>query len=159
MLAYARRVGRNYVIYPQGAHGALMTAGQDAGKDGGRDAGQKDISQEKEPDAYTLWHRRLGHVGEEKMRLLQTNVEGIAALVPGRRTCETCALTKSAKTINRDASERTTRPLQLVYTDFWGPFDVPIPSGARYMLTFTDDYTRRSWIYLIRTHTELYERF
>src|SRR5271155_689564 len=72
MLAYARRVGRNYVLYPQGAHEALMTAGQDngqangqddgqdAGKDRGRDAGQIVTSQEKEPDAYTLWHRRLG---------------------------------------------------------------------------------------------------
>jgi hypothetical protein len=27
------------------------------------------------------------------------------------------------------------------------------------MLTFTDDYTRRSWIYLTRARTELYERF
>ena len=24
------------------------------------------------------------------------------------------------------------RPLQRVYTDFWGPFSVPTPSGARY---------------------------
>jgi hypothetical protein len=81
MLAYARMVGRNYVLYPQGVHGALMTAGQndgqDAGKDRGRDAGQNVTSQEKEPDAYTLWHGRLGHAGEEKMRLLQASVEGI----------------------------------------------------------------------------------
>jgi transposase InsO family protein len=141
-----------------------MTAGQDngqeAGKDRGRDAGQNDTSQEEEPDAYKLWHRRLGHAGEEKIKLFQAAVEGIPALVPGRRqTCETCALTKSAKTINRDAPERTTRPLQRVYTDFWGPFGVPTPDGERYILTFTDDYTRRSWIYLTRTRTELYDRF
>jgi hypothetical protein len=164
MLAYARRVGRNYILYPQGAHEALMAAGQDNGQadgeDRGRDAGQDVPSQEKEPDAYTLWHRRLGHAGEEKMRLLQTSVDGIPAMVPGqRRTCETCALTKSARTINRDASERTTKPLQRVYTDFWGPYSVPTPTGARYILTFTDDYTRRSWIYLTRTRTELYDRF
>src|SRR5271154_7214516 len=86
-------------------------------------------------------------------------MERISALVPGRQTYETCALIESAKTINRDASERTTRPLRRVYTDFWRPFGVPTPSEARYMLTFTDDYTRRSWIYLTRTRTELYERF
>jgi hypothetical protein len=163
MLAYARRVGRNYVLYPQGAHEALMTtdqdSGQDNGKDRGRDAGQN-VTRQEEPDAYTLWRRRLGHIGEEKMRFLQTNVEGIPALIPRqRRTCETCALTKSAKTISWDASEHTERPLQRVYTDFWGPFGVSTPSGARYMLTFTDDYTWRSWIYLTRTRTELYERF
>ena len=62
MLAHARRVGRNYVLYPQGAHEALMTAGQDngpddgqdTGEDRGRDAGQNDTSQRKELDAYRL---------------------------------------------------------------------------------------------------------
>jgi len=50
MLVYARRVGRNCVLYPQGTHGALITAGQG----NGRDVGQNDTSQGKEPDAYTL---------------------------------------------------------------------------------------------------------
>jgi hypothetical protein len=54
MLVYARRVGRNYVLYPQGTHGALITAGQDNGQGSGRDVGQNDTSQGKEPDAYTL---------------------------------------------------------------------------------------------------------
>jgi hypothetical protein len=50
MLAHAKRVRRNYVLYPQGAHEALITAGEDRG----RDAGQNDTSQGKELDAYTL---------------------------------------------------------------------------------------------------------
>ena len=116
MLAHARRVGRNYALYPQDAHGALMTAGQDdghdTGKSRGRDAGQNDTSQGKELDAYRLWYRRLGHAGEEKIKFFQTAVEGIPGLVPGQRqTCKTCALTKSAKTINRDALQRTKKPL------------------------------------------------
>jgi hypothetical protein len=84
---------------------------------------------------------------------------GSAGLSRSTRASETHALTKSAKAINRDTSERTTRPLQRVYTDFWGLFGVPTPDGERYILTFTDDYTRRSWIYLTKTRTELYERF
>jgi hypothetical protein len=94
------------------------------------------------------------------MKLFQAAVEGIPTLVPGRqRTCETCALTKSAKIIDRDASERTLEPLQQAYTDFWGPFGVPTPNSARYILTFTDDYTRKSLAYLTRIHTGLYGRF
>jgi hypothetical protein len=46
-----------------------------------------------------------------------------------------------------------------VYTDFWGPFNVSTLGRARYMLTFTDDYSRKSWIYLTKTRTELYDRF
>ena len=165
MLAFARRVGRNYVLYPQGPRGAMTTGqddGQEIGMDRGRDAGQNDTSQGKESDAYRLRHRRLGHAGEEKMKLFRTAVGGIPALVPSpdqRQAYETCALTKSAKTINRNPSERTTRPLQRVHTDFWGPFGIPTPDGERYILTFTDDYMRQSWIYLTRTRTELYKRF
>jgi hypothetical protein len=68
-----QEVEKNYVLCPQGVHGALMTTGQDndqkASKGRGQDA---DANQEKEPDAYRLWHRRLGHAAEEKMKLFQT---------------------------------------------------------------------------------------
>ena len=79
---------------------------------------------------------------------------GHTCLGPRAKDLRDLCADQERKRINRDASERTTRPLQRFYTDFWGPFGVPTPSGARYILTFTDDYTRRSWIYLIRTHTE-----
>ena len=95
------------------------------------------------------------------MRLLQTAVTGITPnLAQGLGdTCETCALSKSVRTVNREAPERAVRRLQRVYTDFWGPFNVPTPSGARYMLTFTDDYTRKAWIYLTKARKEIYDRF
>jgi hypothetical protein len=50
------------------------------------------------------------------MKLFHTTVEGIPALISGQRQiCKTCALTKSAKIINRDAPERVMRPPQRVY--------------------------------------------
>ena len=72
---------------------------------------------------------------------------------------ETCALSKSIRGVNRNASERVIRRLRRVHTDFWGPFATPTLSGVRYILTFTDDYTRKSWVYLIKARTELYEKF
>jgi hypothetical protein len=73
--------------------------------------------------------------------------------------CETCALSKSIRSVNRNASERITKHLGRVHTDFWGLFVMPTLSGVRYMLTFTDDYTRKLWVYLIKARTELYEKF
>ena len=65
------------------------------------------------------------------MRLLQTNVEGIPALVPGQRqTCETCALTKSAKTINRDAQTYENRYSESIQIS--GGHWRPTPSGEVY---------------------------
>jgi hypothetical protein len=125
-LAYARRVGRNYVL---GSTREAYTARMSTAKD----------------DSYRLWHRRLGHVGEEKIRLLQTAADGVPVFGQGPdETCETCATNKSVRSVNRDAPEPATQRLERVYTDFWGPFNVPTLGGARYILTFTDDYSRKS---------------
>jgi hypothetical protein len=84
-------------------------------------------------------------------------MEGISALVPGRQTYEICALIKSANTINRDASERTTRPTAGLYR-FLGAIRRPHAQRGKVHAHVYGDYTRRSWIYLTRTRTELYER-
>jgi GAG-pre-integrase domain len=148
-LAYARREGRNYVLRP--THGTYEV----------RSISTSSYGQERlEPDSYELWHQRIGHAGEEKMRLLGKAVEGVPELTQkSGGTCETCALNKSVQKTSRIAPEAQAKRLGRVYSDFWGPFNTPTPSGARYMLTFTDDYTRKVWIYLTQARTELYERF
>ena len=72
---------------------------------------------------------------------------------------ETCTLSKSVRNVNREPAERVTKRLRRVYIDFWGLFATPTLGGLKYMLTFTDDYTRKSWVYLIKARTELYEMF
>jgi GAG-pre-integrase domain len=148
-LAYARREGRNYVLRPTYGTYEVRSTFTDS-------YGQERL----EPDSYELWHQRMGHAGEEKMRLLYKAVEGVPDLAQKPEgTCETCALIKSVQRISRDAPEPQTKRLGRVYSDFWGPFNKPTLSGARYMLTFTDDHTRKVWIYLTQARTELYERF
>ena len=66
------------------------------------------------------------------MKLLQANGTGVPELTPRlKQTCEVCTLSKSVRTINRDVPRPTTKRLERVYTDFWGPFATPPPSGAR----------------------------
>jgi hypothetical protein len=94
------------------------------------------------------------------MRLLNqavTRVTDITTKPQG--LCETCALSKSIRSVNREPAEHVTKRLGRVHTDFWGLFATPTLGGLKYILTFTDDYIRKSWIYLIKTRTELYEKF
>ena len=94
------------------------------------------------------------------MRLLQSTVDGVPVFGQGpNETCETCATNKSIRSVNRDTPEPATQRLKRVYTDFWGPFNVPTLGRARYILTFTDDYSRKSWIYLTKERIDLYDRF
>ena len=69
--------------------------------------------------------------------------------------CEVCALTKKVRVINRSSPERSVEPLARVFSDFWGPYREPTLTGEVYMLTFMDDYTRKSWVTLTKLRTAL----
>jgi hypothetical protein len=51
---------------------------------------------------------------------------------------------KSVRVLNRKPSEYSTKPLERVFSDFWEPYSTPGLAGELYILTFTDDYTRKS---------------
>jgi hypothetical protein len=76
-----------------------------------------------------------------------------------KEPCEVCITSKSVRVLNRKASEHSTKPLERVFSDFWGPYSTPRLGGELYMLTFTDDYTRKSWVYFTKERRELRELF
>jgi hypothetical protein len=57
--------------------------------------------------------------------------------------------------VNWKAPKRAITLLEWVYSDFWGPYSIPILEGNTYILTFTDDYTRKLWVYLTKTRKQL----
>ena len=105
-----------------------------------------------------LWHQRLGHPGERKTQLIAT-LEGAPQGLEHVNCCETCSMTKNTQSINRAPAVRATQPLGRVHIDFWGPYHEATIAGKRYMLTFTDDYTRKSWIHLTAERTDVYAVF
>ena len=38
----------------------------------------------------------------------------------------------------------------LVHADIWGPFSTPTLIGSKYFLTLVDDYSRCTWVYLMK---------
>ena len=105
-------------------------------------------------NATALWHRRLGHVGPEKLAQLSETVNGVPAL--DTRTlgvCDVCETTKSHRLVNRVPPPPAEDKLGRVYSDFKGPISPRTLGGARYILSFTDDYSRKAWIYLTKLHT------
>ena len=141
VIAAAERRSNSYVIKGGAETAALVREGNDP--------------------VSLLWHRRLGHIGNSKMQLLTSEaVQGIPeGLKPLQELCETCELTKSVKHINKQAAERATNPLERIHMDFWGPYKHKTIAGNRFMLTITDDFTRKSWVYLSKTRKTVYEHF
>jgi len=96
-----------------------------------------------------LWHSRLGHVGELRMKRLAK--EGLLGSLRNVSlpTCEYCLAGKMSRKPFGKGS-RAQFPLALVHSDICGPLNVISRQGFRYFLTFTDDYTRYTHVYLLK---------
>ena len=55
--------------------------------------------------------------------------------------------------------ERASELLALVHTDVCGPMSSVARGGFQYFITFSDDFSRYGYIYLIRHKSESFERF
>ena len=119
------------------------------------------VADAKVNDEWKLWHQRLGHVGVRRLKEMSDGRYGFKPAGPLQDIfCEACVLAKlKRKPHAKVASGRATEPLALVHADVTGPFRTPTPSGQEYFLTLTDDYSRYSWVMLLKHKSEVYEKF
>jgi len=76
-----------------------------------------------------------------------------------QEVCRGCALGKNVKVSFRSSDSRSKNILDLVHSYVCGLMSVPSASGCRYYVTFIDDYSRRTWIYFIKTKDEVFNQF
>ncbi|BBH02385.1 hypothetical protein Prudu_012927 [Prunus dulcis] len=63
--------------------------------------------------------------------------------------CETCVMAKSHRTVFPLSNNKAALPFELVHSDVWGPARVT-SHGFRWFVTFIDDCTRLTWVYLMK---------
>ncbi|CAH9120171.1 unnamed protein product [Cuscuta epithymum] len=74
--------------------------------------------------------------------------------------CESCHLGKQPrKSFPRRVNNRATSPFDLVHTDVWGPYRVTSTLGFRYFVIFVDDFSRYTWLFLMKERFELFHIF
>ena len=96
-------------------------------------------------DVIWLHHRRLGHVSFSTLKLMfPTLFKGLDIQSFHCNICEYAKYTRAS------ISNKRSSPFFLIHSDFWGPSTIPNISGSRWFVTFIDDCTRVSWIYLLK---------
>ena len=106
-----------------------------------------------------FWHCRLGHVNEK--RILKLHQDGLIHSfdLESFETCESCLLGKMTKASFAGHSERASDLLGLRHTDVCGPISSIARGGYQSFITFTDDFSRYGYIYLMRHKSESFEKF
>ena len=114
-------------------------------------------------EGVDLWHRRLGHVSHKTLQEMAKNgtVTGMKLSAEEEpKFCEACIEGKMTRTHGKPVGEiRTTRRLELVHSDVWGPCTPVSFGGSRYFVSFTDDFSRCTNLYFMKTKGEVLEKF
>lgn len=97
-----------------------------------------------------LWHRRLGHVNLGNMNFLKLKV-------PNGLKCKICIRGKQPRSAFMNTGTRATKKLEIVHSDVCGPIQVNSMSGAKYFLTFIDDFTRKVFVYVLKNKNQVFK--
>ena len=107
-------------------------------------------------EPLTLWHHRLGHLGEDN--LLKMVRSGVVGDLPDKLTgvsvkerCLGCSEGKQHRESFGSGRLMSRRVLELVHSDVMGPVTPESIGGNKYILVIVDDYTRMCWVYPVRS--------
>ncbi|GJS94351.1 putative ribonuclease H-like domain-containing protein [Tanacetum coccineum] len=109
-------------------------------------------------DESNKWHRRLGHVNFKNLnKLVKRNlVRGLPSKIfQNDHTCVACQKGKQHKaSCKAKAVSSINLSLQLLHMDLFGPTSVRSLNHKTYCLVITDDFSRFSWVFFLRTKDE-----
>ena len=109
-----------------------------------------------------VWHQRLGHIHHHGLQqILQHGaVVRLPKMIVTNTPCEICALGKQTRQkVPKTRSTDTTGILQLIHADVCGPFQTTLLGGARYFLTFIDDFSKMTFVCFLATESEVFDKF
>ena len=110
---------------------------------------KKRLKQDNVKPTY-LWHCRLGHINERHMAKLHKSGNLGSFAYESHDTCESCLLGKMTKLSFKGKSECANGPLDLIHTDACCQMSTHARGGFIYFITFTNDFSRFEYLYLMK---------
>ncbi|GKE38508.1 retrovirus-related pol polyprotein from transposon TNT 1-94 [Tanacetum coccineum] len=110
----------------------------------------------------SLWHRRLGHANMRLIQMLASKelVRNLPKLKFDQHLCDACKIGKQAHASHKAKNiVSTTRCLEYLHMDLFGPSAVRSYRGNLYTLVIVDDYCRYTWTRFLKNKPEAFEQF
>jgi hypothetical protein len=109
--------------------------------------------------SFTTWHSRLGHPASpivEKVISLFTLPH--CKELNKQSVCDAYQKAKSHRLPYPKSSSILKHPLELIFSDVWGPAPMSV-GGKKYYVSFVDDYSKFTWIYTLKFKSEVFQKF
>ena len=113
-------------------------------------------------DPSWLWHYRYGHLSFGGLKTLKQKnmVTGLPQIIAPSQICEECVVGKQhCSQFPKNKSWRAKDVLELVHLDICGPINPSSNGGKNYLITFIDDFSRKTWVYFLQEKSEAFFAF
>nr|GEU70529.1 hypothetical protein [Tanacetum cinerariifolium] len=110
-------------------------------------------------DSALLWHCHHGHISKKHIEKLQHDGLLDSSDLGAFKICVSCMSGKIERKPYIHQVEKTKDLLGLIHTDVCVPFKIMLRQGASYFVTFTDDFSRYGYVYLLKHKHEVFETF
>ncbi|KAL7372232.1 hypothetical protein ABVT39_012552 [Epinephelus coioides] len=109
--------------------------------------------------AASLWHQRQDHTS--KLKEIKNLVNGVDFTAEKEVPfCEACVEGKLARKPHKQVGDiRSKRKFQLIHSDVCAPMQTESIGGAKYFVTFIDDYSRCCKVYFLKQKSEVFSKF
>ncbi|RVX14302.1 Retrovirus-related Pol polyprotein from transposon TNT 1-94 [Vitis vinifera] len=100
-----------------------------------------------------MLHYRLGHPSFVYLAKLFPRL--FINKNPASYHYEICQFAKHTRTVYPQIPYKPSTVFSLVHSDVWGPSRIKNISGTRWFVTFVDDHTRVTWVFLMKEKSEV----
>lgn len=100
---------------------------------------------------FRLWHHCRGYPSYNVLKFIQRTEPCVHDIIDS--ICD-CCLAKQVKLTYSLSTIKSTSIFELIPMDIWVPFSPLSIHGHSYFLTVVDDYSRHTWIYLMKSIVE-----
>ncbi|KAK1548933.1 hypothetical protein Q3G72_011402 [Acer saccharum] len=98
--------------------------------------------------SFPEWHCRLGHPSAQVLqKLIQSHNLPVTKSRSQFSSCSACQCNKSHKLPFGKSTLTSNKPLELLFTDVWGPAHILSFDNFRYYVIFVDYFSKYTWLY------------
>ncbi|RVW38886.1 Retrovirus-related Pol polyprotein from transposon TNT 1-94 [Vitis vinifera] len=114
------------------------------------------VSCQNNDSAIKLWHYHLGH---PNVMYLKHLFPSLFNKNPKSFECEICQLSKQVRSHFPIQPYKESSPFSMIHSDIWGPSRIKNVTGTRWFVSFIDDHTRLTWVFLMKEKSETSQIF
>jgi hypothetical protein len=107
-----------------------------------------------------IWHIILAHINYKVVPYVCKEVTCLPELkVDHEGVCNGCAQGKNIKNPFPKRDSKAKGVLEIIQSDVCVPMPSSSISGYVYYVSFIDDYSRKTWVYLLKSKDEVFSKF